>query len=300
MFKSEFILINKTSGLSSQNLIKKIKINHNLNKIGFCGTLDPIASGLMIVLTNNMTKLSDLFTSKSKTYYFKIKLFYQTNSFDISGRVIKKDQFRIIDNNLIDKVINKYNGLTYNQTPPIYSAIKVNGKKLHHYARLNIDIELKQRKINIYSCKLLSYSPSKGELFLKTTCSKGTYIRSLAVDITNELNTIGCISFLKRTKIDCLNLNDAYKISDVINNQYKPLSIYNLAKIYNWKILKFKNHKDHHKSIKNGNAISLKNITENLVFFVHEGEIISIYQKNINTLETFNCKNNFFNSLEIE
>ncbi|KAF5295711.1 hypothetical protein FQA39_LY12884 [Lamprigera yunnana] len=158
----------------------QVKKKLNIKKVGHAGTLDPLASGVVVVLINNGTKLSDFLLSEDKHYEFTIKLFTSTSTYDAEGEITKQVEPFQITFDQLREVVAKYQQYTYDQTPPIYSAIKVKGKKLYQYALDNQKIDIKPRTITINSLELLNYEVRNNELTFKANCSKGTYIRSLA------------------------------------------------------------------------------------------------------------------------
>ena len=185
------LLVNKKSGHSSQKMLTKIKKRFNV-KIGHTGTLDPLASGLMVVLVGNSCTLSSLLIKEDKEYICKMKFGILTSTLDLEGSVIKKENFKlsIYSENDIKEILNKVIG-EKDEIPPIYSAIKYNGKKLYEYARDNKISEkekeeilnIKKRKRNIYDIEVLEIYYLNNEIIFKVKCSSGTYIRSLVLEI---------------------------------------------------------------------------------------------------------------------
>nr|WP_237024759.1 tRNA pseudouridine(55) synthase TruB [Mycoplasma capricolum] len=198
-----------------------------------------LATGVVICLVNNATKISDYLLNANKAYQVKIKLFTLTDSYDGEGNIIQTQIPFDISLDQINKVISKYNNYSYEQYPPIYSYIKVNGKKLYQYALANQDVEIKSRKVTIFKTKLLNYDQKNYEIFLDVKCSKGTYIRSLAVDICKDLNTIGYVVELNRTLSGNFDINSAIDIKDL---SWKDLiSIDDAVKINDFKVVKYHN-----------------------------------------------------------
>lgn len=217
MENSKIILINKKNGISSHRAIKEVQKKYNFNKVGHAGTLDPMAEGLMIVMTNNATKLSDILMKKDKVYLVKMELGYETDTLDAEGKIIKeKNMQKKITLDEIKEVIKSFVG-EIEQIPPIYSAIKVNGKKLYHFARKNEEIEIKPRKVKIYNICDITYN--ENIINFRAHVSSGTYIRSLVRDIAYKLNTYATMVYLLREKISIYNVpenDEVYDIPEII------------------------------------------------------------------------------------
>ncbi|MCK8461475.1 tRNA pseudouridine(55) synthase TruB [Mycoplasma capricolum] len=279
MQKSGIFILNKPKNISTYQLINQVKKKLNIKKVGHCGTLDLLATGVVICLVNNATKISDYLLNANKAYQVKIKLFTLTDSYDGEGNIIQTQIPFDISLDQINKVISKYNNYSYEQYPPIYSSIKVNGKKLYQYALANQDVEIKSRKVTIFKTKLLNYDQKNYEIFLDVKCSKGTYIRSLAVDICKDLNTIGYVVELNRTLSGNFDINSAIDIKDL---SWKHLtSIYDAVKINDFKVVKYHNILD----VKQGKKIVLNDIKDQLVFISDEqNNILAVYQKYENNI----------------
>ncbi|MDD2409441.1 MAG: tRNA pseudouridine(55) synthase TruB [Bacilli bacterium] len=263
------IIINKSKGYTSRDVINKLNKILNTKQIGHTGTLDPLATGVLVCLIGRATKLANILTNQDKEYIASFKLGLLTDTLDITGSILKEENF-IYNKKDIIKVINSFKG-TYYQEVPAYSAVKVKGKKLYEYARLNEEIKLPKREINIYDIKLLSIK--KNIITIKTKVSKGTYIRSLIRDIGDSLGTHATLTDLERTASGHFNIKDSNTIDNVVNNKYRFYSILNLLKDYpkeeiDPKML-FK--------VKNGQVLE-KSIKDYLLFTVHNQEI-ALYEK---------------------
>ena len=216
----KIFFINKPMGYTSQDLVSKTKKILNIKKAGHTGTLDPYATGLMMVLTNNATKIAKYFEGHNKTYIATLQLGKATNTGDSEGEVVEEkpvDESLITSEN-INRVFSKFTGDIV-QTPPKYSAIKVNGKKLYEYARNNIDVEIPKRTVKIFYIELLSVDNINNQIIFEIKCSKGTYIRSVCEDIAQELNTVGFMKSLIRTKIDNFSVDDAIFLEELEENK---------------------------------------------------------------------------------
>lgn len=180
-------------------------------KIGHTGTLDPDAQGVLPVCLGKATKVCDLLTDKDKVYKATMLLGIQTDTLDISGKVCNKAVVNVTEQQVRD-VISTFVG-TIEQVPPMYSALKVNGKKLYELAREGKTIERKARKVSIYDITIDEICLP--EVVMTVSCSKGTYIRSMCDDIGTKLGCYGCMKDLLRTKVACFDIGDAYKISEI-------------------------------------------------------------------------------------
>jgi tRNA pseudouridine55 synthase len=213
---ANFYLINKDSSAPSFSIIYKIRKITGLKKVGFSGTLDPLASGLMIIATSSATKLLDAFHFLNKTYFANIELGKISSTYDREGSVTTKKVIKKPTKNIVDKIIKENFTGAILQTPPIFSAKKINGERLYKLARKDISIEITPAKINIEKIKILKYKYPN--LALEITCSKGTYIRSIANDLGEKLDTGAMLTKLQRTKIGNFNIKNAIKQSKISKN----------------------------------------------------------------------------------
>ena len=218
----------KESNMTSRDVCNIISKHFKTKKVGHTGTLDPLARGLLIVCTDKDTKLVDILTAKKKEYIATIKLGIKTDTLDITGNIIERSNYNFTKEELL-RVLNSFLGKSKQQVP-IYSAIKIKGKKLYEYARNNIEVELPVRDIEIYNIELLEY---KDDLItFKVEVSKGTYIRSLIADICSKLGTVGVMQSLLRTKQGDFKVEDANKIEDILNDKYTVISYDTVFKNY--------------------------------------------------------------------
>lgn len=181
------ILINKPKEWTSHDMVNKVKKILN-EKVGHTGTLDPMATGVLPLLVGKGTLCSKYLINHNKTYKVKLELGKKTDTADTEGKIVEEKEVtnKMLEETVIKEVLNKFLG-KQEQIPPIYSAIKVNGKKLYEYARKGQTVEIKPRQIEIYSIELLSIDKNLKQIEFKVSCSKGTYIRSLCEDIGNKL-----------------------------------------------------------------------------------------------------------------
>ena len=269
------VLINKEKNCTSRDVVNQVSKILKTKKIGHTGTLDPIATGVLVLCIGKATKLVEVITSYDKEYEAEVILGIKTDTKDITGKILK-EQKAIISKENIEECLKKMIG-TYNQTVPIYSAVKINGKKLYEYARNNEEIELPKRKVTIKELKLISditYEKEKTKFKIKCHVSKGTYIRSLIEDIATNLNTIGTMENLKRTKQGNFQIANANTIKDIENNKFK---IYPIEEILE-KFYKIEMTDDLYFKIKNGSIIK-NNYNHDIVAFTKNDKVIAIYKE---------------------
>ncbi|NLZ82036.1 MAG: tRNA pseudouridine(55) synthase TruB [Clostridiales bacterium] len=207
------ININKEKGYTSHDVVAKMRGILKTKKIGHTGTLDPDAEGVLPLCIGNATKLVNLITDKDKTYEAVLKLGITTDTQDITGKVLKTADVHVLTDD-IEKVINSYIG-GYMQLPPMYSAIKVNGKKLYELARQGKEIERERRSVIIHNIKILEINEDDHEISITVDCGKGTYIRTLINDIGEELGCGGTMKSLIRTAAGGFRIQNSYKLSDI-------------------------------------------------------------------------------------
>lgn len=272
------ILVNKKRDMTSFDVVSKISKLFGIKKAGHTGTLDPLAEGLMVILLGKATRLSLDITSKYKEYIAGVYLGYETDTYDITGKTTKvKEVPKNID---IEKTLSTYKK-TYMQEVPIYSAVKVNGKKLYEYARQNLEVSLPKKEVTIKDIKLLE--EEKNMFTFKATVSKGCYIRSLIRDIAISLNTLGTMTSLKRTKIDNLKLKDAYTIDEIEKAKFKLLEIDTL-----FSYPKIKVNKELLSKIKNGSKLeNIYNIEDKVIFIDNKSNVKAIYYNDNNILKVY-------------
>ena len=209
------VLLNKSKGMSSFSAINKLKWLLNAKKIGHAGTLDPMAEGLLVVMLNNATKFSNDLMKKDKEYYVEMELGYETDSYDADGEITKKYEKDFeFEFEKIKEVVESFLG-EIEQIPPMYSAIKINGKKLYELARKGLEIEREARKIKINYINDIKYKNNKISFFVGV--SSGTYIRSLVRDIGEKLGVYATMTKLIRTKINNYFLSESINLEDVIS-----------------------------------------------------------------------------------
>lgn len=215
--EGEVILIDKDLDWTSFNVVKKIKIvllnKYGIKKlkVGHAGTLDPLATGLVIVCTGKKTKIIEKFQAEEKEYLATIKLGATTPSFDLETEVDQEFDYEHIKRSDVIKILDGFIG-TQDQLPPVFSAKNINGKRAYEYARKGIDVEMKLSRITITELELIDFNSP--ELKLRIVCSKGTYIRALARDIGERLKSGGHLTALRRTRIGEYKVEESLKIAD--------------------------------------------------------------------------------------
>ena len=265
------VLVNKPIGITSFAAVKKVSKQLQAKKVGHCGTLDPFASGLLIVTLNNATKIARFIESQNKEYVATLVLGIKTDSGDNTGKVIKRlkpPKFEVLQlNDVIKSFIGKQN-----QIPPMHSAIKVNGQKLYELARKGKTIDRQPRPIEIYDIKLIKYRGNT--LTFKVNCTKGTYIRTLAEDLAKRLGCVGHLKNLERTAIgdfllaDAKNIDKLTVIDDIIPiaQALKSMSKYIVST-------------DELSLVKNGAALVIDQEEEYVLVINQESTPLAIYQK---------------------
>lgn len=218
-----FLLINKPTGMTSHDVVFKLKKQLKMDKIGHTGTLDPFASGLMILCLGKATKLAYFFENLDKFYEGTIVFGRHYDTFDTTGTILDEKENTFTEDNLDQAMASFIGG--YDQVPPMYSALKVQGRKLYELARAGKTVERASRAIDIYAFQRINPFEMKTCDFLAHV-SKGTYIRSLAVDLADKLETFGALSRLKRLSVGPYHLKDAKTLDEVAINDILSLADY--------------------------------------------------------------------------
>ena len=278
---SGLLVVNKPKDITSRDVVNEVSKIFKTKKIGHTGTLDPIATGVLVLTINKATKLSEIITSEEKVYQAEVVLGIKTDTLDITGNVLEECSTDYKKEDII-KVLDSFIG-SYDQEVPIYSAVKINGKKLYEYARNNEEVTLPKRMVTIKEIKLDELNYIDNKTTFKFTCkvSKGTYIRSLINDIAIKLNTIGTMKNLVRIEQGNFNIKNSYTLEEIKNNDYKIISIKEALKDYFTikvdKTLKFK--------VMNGQI--LDNIyNQEYVLFIDD-DVIALYKKDKNKLKPY-------------
>lgn len=212
------LIINKPKGRTSHDIVSKVKRIVG-NKVGHTGTLDPNATGVLPLLIGKGTLCSQYLMEHDKIYEVVLKLGIKTDTADSEGNILEEQQVSetsLNENNILN-VLRSFIG-KQEQIPPMYSAIKVNGKKLYEYARKGQNVEIKPRQIEIFKCELRKVDLEEKEICFSVHCTKGTYIRSLCEDIAKKLNTVGYMKELNRIKVGKFDINKSITVEELENN----------------------------------------------------------------------------------
>ena len=266
------LIIDKPKGVTSRDVVNSIVKKFNTKKVGHTGTLDPIATGVLVVCVGSATKLVDELTSNDKEYIASVELGTLTDTLDNTGKILNEEECIKTKEEIID-VLNSFKG-NYMQEVPIYSAVKINGKKLYEYARENIDIELPKREVEISNIELVSdieYKDDKTYFKFRCSVSKGTYIRSLIRDIATKLNTVGIMTDLRRIRQGKFNIDECVTIDDINEN-----SLLDIVDVLDYKKIELTSDKE--KEVLNG-AIMDNIYDSDEVLFIKDSEAIALYKK---------------------
>lgn len=204
--------VNKEKGISSARVVSLVRRALNMKKVGHTGTLDLEASGVLPIVIGKATRVSDYMMTKDKVYETELILGAKTDTLDAAGEIIEKSD-KVVTKEEFLQAMKTFKG-EIDQIPPMYSALKVNGKKLYDLAREGIEIERKKRKVNIYDIELLDFAFPKATI--RVTCSKGTYIRTLVDDIGEKLGTLAYVNELARVRVGDFDIKDAIKSGDLL------------------------------------------------------------------------------------
>lgn len=206
------LLIDKPAGWTSHDVVAKLRGVLRERKIGHSGTLDPMATGLLVVFLGRATRAVQFAEADSKEYVAGLRLGVKTDTQDTTGNVLETREVKIAQDDYQTALL-KFTG-TYLQTPPMYSAVKVGGRKLYELARAGKEIERKGREVTVFDITPLE--DRDGDHFFRVRCSKGTYIRTLCADIGEQLGCGGCMSYLRRTQAGAFSVDNAKTLDDVI------------------------------------------------------------------------------------
>ena len=265
------LIVDKPKGYTSRDVVNSIERLANTKKVGHGGTLDPIATGVLVVALGNGLKVLEFLSDQDKEYIATVKMGIETNTLDITGEVTKKKDFFFLDAVKLDEVLKSFVG-KYNQEVPLYSSVKVGGQRLYKYARENTPVELPKREVNIYSLELLA--SKNDEFIIKANVSKGTYIRSLIRDIGEKLGIPCTMKELRRTRQGDFVIDEAVSIEQLESGIIKPLPIEKALK----NIIFVPADEDLEKKIMNG-AILDNIYAEKMVGFKNlKNEVIAIYK----------------------
>ena len=276
------IIVNKPKGITSFDVIRKLKKILKTKKIGHTGTLDPLATGLMLICIGKATKLASDLEAKAKVYIANFDIGYATDTYDIEGKKIAENIIEISKENL-EQSIKKFIG-NIKQVPPMYSAIKIDGNKLYHLARKGIEVERPERDVTIEYINLLDFKDNKAKI--ETKVSKGCYIRSLIYDIGQDLGTYATMTALQRKQVGDYSLEESYSLEQieemVLNNDFKFLKT--VEEIFSYDKYSLQTEKEL-TLYKNGNTIKIKENLENKKYRIYfQDEFIGLANVENNNL----------------
>ncbi len=275
------IVINKEKGMTSHDVVNQVRKIFKTKKVGHLGTLDPNATGVLAICINDATKLVQFLLEHNKTYIARVCLGKKTDTYDLDGTIISSVKVEKIDVTKLDDIIKNFIGKQL-QVPPIYSSIKVNGKKLYEYARNNEKVNILPREIEVYKIKRISELVYENEccffdLYLEV--SKGTYIRSLCLDIGAKMNIPSSMAELCRIKLGNFDIKDSYTLKDISEGNYRLITM-----TESLNELPFFSSEEVIKKAKFGMKIDVKMILENLIdkpkkiAIGEKNELIAIYE----------------------
>lgn len=274
------VVVDKPSGYTSRDVVNILTKKFNTRKVGHTGTLDPLATGVLVICMGKALKICELITDYKKEYIADVIIGYETDMLDITGTKTKESIVDIAKEQVIT-VLNSFLGES-KQEVPMYSAIKINGKKLYEYARNGQKVQVPVRDINVYELELLSEVVKVDNYYefkIRCVVSKGTYVRALIRDIGYRLGSYGTMKSLRRTMQGRFNIEMANTIEDILNDKYKIYSIsdsLNIKKVIVNDDMAFK--------IKNGVWIDKYTEEDKVLFTLDDGTELAIYERS--------CKDN--------
>ena len=268
------IVVNKPKGITSFDVIRKLKKILKTKKIGHTGTLDPLATGVMLMCVGKATKLASDLEAKDKVYTADFDIGYATDTYDIEGKKIAENTIEISKENL-EQSIKKFIG-NIKQVPPMYSAVKIDGNKLYHLARKGIEIERPERDVTIEYINLLDFKDNKVKI--ETKVSKGCYIRSLIYDIGQDLGTYATMTVLQRKQVGDYSLENSYSLEQIgemtLNNDFKFLKT--IEEIFSYDKYSLQTEKEL-TLYKNGNTVKINENLENKRYRIYfQNEFIGL------------------------
>ena len=263
------LIVNKGKDVTSRDVVNDLVHIFHTKKIGHTGTLDPLATGVLVCTIGKYTKLNLDLTQEYKEYIAEMQFGINTDTLDITGKVLNEEEY-IVDEDKVTKAINSFKK-EYMQEVPIYSSVKVNGRKLYDYARSGESVELPKKLVNIKEIEVLEIN--KDTVKFRCLVSKGTYIRSLIRDIAESLGTYATMTSLIRTKQGRFDIKDSFTIDEIRDNKYKMLSI---EEVLDLDIVTTSDNL--FKLINNGVAVDYKSNKE-YILFRYNFEDIALYKK---------------------
>ena len=264
------LVVNKKKGYTSRDVVNILEKKFDTPKVGHTGTLDPIATGVLVIAIGNALKIVDLLSSNTKEYIATAKIGLQTDTLDVTGNVIEEKEEKIDKEQLIN-VLNSFIGKSL-QEVPLYSAVKVKGRRLYDYARSGKEVELPKREIEIYDIELIELT--KEYFKFRVVVSKGTYIRALIRDIGKKLNINLSMSDLIRTKQGKFTIESSYTIEDIRNDKYELIKTYKVLDDYEIvKVDDFIKNK-----VLNGRILENRYKSEKIAFIDKDENLLGLYK----------------------
>jgi tRNA pseudouridine55 synthase len=267
------LVVNKPMTMTSRDVVNILSKQFSTKKVGHTGTLDPIATGVLVVCFGKSTKLVEILTSYQKEYIFEAEFGTETDTLDRTGKILKVEK-SILSREQVEEALQKMVGKNV-QEVPIYSAVKVKGRKLYEYARNKEQVELPKREITIYEAELqaISYTETKTNLRVRVVVSKGTYIRAFIRDLAESLHTIGMMTSLTRTKQGNFKIEDSYSLEEIEMGKYTFVPLEEVLKEY--KTIEV--NAEEKEKIQNG-SLRLKNTQEEVVVFTYQNTPLALYK----------------------
>lgn len=263
------LFVNKPEGWTSRDVVNKIGCIFGTKKVGHTGTLDPLATGVLVICLGNYTKLVEKLTSSDKEYLVNMHLGIKTDTADITGNILD------INSDKISKEVISSTFLSfpreYSQKVPMYSAVKVQGKKLYEYAREGTKVSVPSRSVKIYKLELLNVENQ--EITFLTTVSKGTYIRSLVEDLAFQMGTFGTMYSLKRVRSGNILLRNCFELDEIT----KDTPLKQLEDLFDYPRIDISSYEYH--KVLNGNKLNLNHTSLNVMLY-YDNQAIAIYEKN--------------------
>lgn len=259
--------------MTSRDVVNILNQQFHIQKIGHTGTLDPLATGVLVIAIGQATKIIDLLTSEEKEYVATVQMGMETDTLDVTGNILKQESVPSFSFEQIEEVLSHFLG-TYEQEVPLYSAVHVNGKRLYQYAKEQQEVTLPKKTVTIHNIKLLQ----KRQDTFSFSCrvSKGTYIRSLIRDIAKQLQVSCCMKELVRTKQGNFTLEEACSIEDIKANRYHLFTIEEALSTYPKVVVS----KENVKKVQNGVILPKQFTGKKALLCDENGKLLAIYQEN--------------------
>lgn len=266
------LVVDKEKGYTSRDIVNIVSKKLGTKKVGHTGTLDPIATGVLVLCIGKSLKLTELLVSNDKVYEAVVKLGIETDTLDVTGRTVVEEAVGDVDRKRLIEVLDSFKG-KIKQEVPKYSAVSVNGKRLYEYARKGIEVELPVREVEIYDIELVS-DIVNNEFTFRCRVSKGTYIRSLIRDIGYNLGTVATMKELRRIKQGIFDVKDAFSLNDINNDKFKivsPMDILDIPKVIVDRNMEFR--------IRNGQVLKKFFDSDMAMILNEDKELLAIYKR---------------------